>query len=386
MKTKFIKIFFLFVTFLMLPNLAFATPSIVDVSGSLNDGQNVSISGSGFGAKTIAAPVYWDNFESYALGSAPTAGGWIVRAGTPTISSERPYSFSKSVRFNNAVHDVFQQMSRDMGTNFTQTVYFKGKLYLDNTLDICQQYQWKNLRFSSSPGAYHQNEETSTSITMMNPWWEAAVGSRWFNTGSPDFYYNGGLNGIPGGTPLWGGINAPSTLYPFNQWFDYEFIVKQSSAAGIADGALTINVNGTQKTNATGLITYGVGDGIYRYMMMGGTIASCKDSTATVLLDPNFKIYYDDMYVDDTRARVEVCNANTKAGSTHCEIQVPQNTWSDGQLEIKLNQGTFANDSSAYLYVADANGSVNAVGFPVTFGATSGDIIAPAAPTDFGVL
>lgn len=79
---------------------------------------------------------------------------------------------------------------------------------------------------------------------------------------------------------------------------------------------------------------------------------------------------FGEIYLDNTLSRVEICNANTKAASNHCEIQIPTTSWSSTSLQITINQGSFADSSSAYLYVIDATGSVNTTGYAVTFGSS----------------
>jgi hypothetical protein len=94
---------------------------------------------------------------------------------------------------------------------------------------------------------------------------------------------------------------------------------------------------------------------------------------------PQPQLDFGEIYVDNTLARVEICNASTKNSSNHCEIQIPKTQWVDGQLQVKINQGSFTDNSAAYLYVVDSTGAVNANGFPVTIGG-GGDTIAPAVP------
>ena len=150
-------------------------------------------------------------------------------------------------------------------------------------------------------------------------------------------------------------------MFPFNRWFDYEFIVQQSSSAGVPDGSVTIQIDGIQKTSASGLTTYAPGGGIFRYMLMGGTIASCTDSAGTVQKAPNYRIYYDDVYVDDTQARIEVCDSATWSSRTHCEVQ-PPTTWSDSQIAYNLNYGTFSAGDTGYIFVIDTSGILHSGG------------------------
>jgi len=90
---------------------------------------------------------------------------------------------------------------------------------------------------------------------------------------------------------------------------------------------------------------------------------------------------FDDIYVDYTYARVELGNASTWAACTRKEIQIPRQ-WSASQITIDVNQGSFSAGTQAYLYVVDANGSVNATGYPIKIGSSSTTLAVPAAPTN----
>jgi hypothetical protein len=73
----------------------------------------------------------------------------------------------------------------------------------------------------------------------------------------------------------------------------------------------------------------------------------------------------DDVYIANSRARVELANRNTWSGMTHREIQ-PVTAWSSNSIAIKVNQGSFQIGETAYLFVVDENGVVNSQGYPIT--------------------
>jgi len=68
---------------------------------------------------------------------------------------------------------------------------------------------------------------------------------------------------------------------------------------------------------------------------------------------------FDDLFADNTRARVEIGNASTWAGCTQREIQIPTG-WSNSTITIKANKGAFSSFSGKYLYVVDSSGNVSA--------------------------
>jgi hypothetical protein len=65
-------------------------------------------------------------------------------------------------------------------------------------------------------------------------------------------------------------------------------------------------------------------------------------------------------------------------------MQIPQ-IWGASFITTKVNQGSFADGSSQYLYVLDSIGTANNTGYPITFGSGSSDIIAPSAPSGLSV-
>jgi hypothetical protein len=73
----------------------------------------------------------------------------------------------------------------------------------------------------------------------------------------------------------------------------------------------------------------------------------------------------DDFYIDNTQARVEVCDTPTWAARTKCELQVPM-AWSNTSITATFNKGYLNSSNPAYVYVIDAGGSVNAQGFAIT--------------------
>ena len=86
--------------------------------------------------------------------------------------------------------------------------------------------------------------------------------------------------------------------------------------------------------------------------------------------------YFADVYLDYSRARVILGNAPTLDASTVREVQVPT-SWSDSSISVTANLGKFADGRTAYLYVVDANGVVNAVGTPIVAAGDEADTTPP---------
>ncbi|MGB7566678.1 MAG: hypothetical protein WBM07_02385, partial [Chitinivibrionales bacterium] len=84
--------------------------------------------------------------------------------------------------------------------------------------------------------------------------------------------------------------------------------------------------------------------------------------------------YIDQVYIDNTPAHVFISSSPgilwpDVSAEDHSEIQVPS-AWSDGSITFTLNQGSFSNGETAFLYVVDTTGNSNPIGFPFQFGSS----------------
>ncbi|RAL20119.1 hypothetical protein DL240_18595 [Lujinxingia litoralis] len=71
---------------------------------------------------------------------------------------------------------------------------------------------------------------------------------------------------------------------------------------------------------------------------------------------------FGDVYIDTTRARVEIGDAPRWSETRHREVQ-PPTFWEDDGVEVTLEAGAFEAFRGRYLYVVDAEGNVNEEGF-----------------------
>jgi hypothetical protein len=95
--------------------------------------------------------------------------------------------------------------------------------------------------------------------------------------------------------------------------------------------------------------------------------------------------YFADIYLDTTSTRALVCAGSSYATRGNCEIQIPS-AWSTTSATVTVNQGSFADNSTAYAYVVDSSGVANANGYPITFGGSGSDTTAPSAPSGLNVI
>lgn len=82
---------------LVVSQVAEAAPIINTISSAITDGSIITISGTGFGPKSTAAPYRWDNFESGTV--AADLSGWLLDSSggaKPQYSNLRSHSGTKS--------------------------------------------------------------------------------------------------------------------------------------------------------------------------------------------------------------------------------------------------------------------------------------------------
>jgi hypothetical protein len=85
-------------------------------------------------------------------------------------------------------------------------------------------------------------------------------------------------------------------------------------------------------------------------------------------------IYIDDVYVDNSFQRVELCDGASKAVSSHCEMQIPS-MWNDSGITAAVNRGTFPEGSQVYVV------AYNAVNEAASFGPIAISAILPGPAT-----
>jgi hypothetical protein len=146
---------------------------------------------------------------------------------------------------------------------------------------------------------------------------------------------------------------------PKNTWVRVD-IYKKLSTAGVADGAVWVKIYNSDSAADNAAMTRSTGMTFTLDTVLLGTMDGSDGNHS-------YEIYVDDVYIDSTQARIEICAEATWAARTHCEIQ-PPSAWSSSSATVTVNRGSFAADATAYLYVVDADGTANSTGYEITFG------------------
>lgn len=336
-----------------------AEPLVTGVTGTLTHGSTITISGSGFGAKIPAAPLKWDDFESGVNGNN-IGNGWFTDVGGgsvyPKYVNDQLRPNTNSALSSKQVFVGGGQYGSYLGlTGLSSTKYYISFYkYMTTSGGLSRNYKEMSIR--SGPAGYWDYPEVRHDMYPTTEY-----GHIYTDCSDPP-------SGADGDD--WNGWN-----FPINSWNRHEYYWEAGD---------TNTANGNYFFWADGVLKASVVNTIFRP-------ASCtlpSQPWSNIYLNTYFAtdtnnasavIWQDDIYIDTTRARVELGNASTWVVSLHKEIQIPS-TWAGTAVTVTLNQGSFTSGTTAYMYVVDSDGNVNINGYPVTLGNTllPPDTAAPA--------
>lgn len=327
---------------------------IAGTSGTLEGGETVVISGSSFGTKATAAPVLWEDFEDGVDGSSLASTGYWGVDYDPAGSLPVFSTANERVTGSQGARSILTALG-------AQDCFFKSGLPLgDNKY-------WSYWLYYSEPAlgdpwqvklvsiAQHVSSGGSTTI----PGW---LFTTWHNA---NYFVSYGLpsNNVYGVSP----VN--------DAWNFYEFEIEEGTA-GVQDGLLRVWKNGDLVYNSNTVQHRNLETEVLDSFKFGQYVGNST-------IDHETTLYYDDIYIDSTRARVIIGDASDLENCTHHEIQIPTD-WEPDEITITFNQGAFVADDAAYIFVVDTDGTPSA-GYPITIGGeASVELTAPSNLTSAG--
>jgi len=293
-----------------------AAPSISSTSGTFQHGNSVTISGSGFGSKSTAAPIKWDDFEDGVDGTylESVDSSWVSYAsyasGGATYNNDESHSGSLA-----AYNDP-------CGGSHFATNYFQ----FDDTDEVFVAY-WVNITNadSSDYGIIKLTRITSS----------ASAGGGGVYNGAGDTGYSN-INpryGSSGYAHYNDGNEATNLGYmgiAYDTWLRVDFY-KKVSTAGVADGDVECITVGIDSEIHNDIMTRASGETFLQDTVLLGLMAANTEG--------QFEIHIDDVYIDNTRSRVEIGDAATWSNCDHKEIQIPT-SWSSSSIGIDVNTGS----------------------------------------------
>lgn len=334
--------------FLLLPSLVFAAPSVTGGSGTLSQGSTVTITGS--------------SFTSHALGHEWT--GVAIEAGTNgNLWTRTNWSDSDSWSPVNYATDQFHSGSKALKVAVSPNTNWNGLTVYNmpddvNPSDTFYITWWTRLSASATPGQWKMLRLSGSNTVVDGS--EELVLFNWF--GSNQLVIDPGTGNDQTEYP--GTSVFPSST---NTWYRMELSVT-ASAANVTNGGAVLAMYGPSSyaSYATSALKTHVNSGdTYSYVIFQNYFGNGFTDSH------NPTVWLDDIYIQNTFARVEICNTATWAARTHCEVQVPT-AWSTTSIDVTVQRGSFGATDAAYVYIVDASNAVNSDGFAVEFGSAIG--------------
>jgi len=342
----------------LLPALLWAAPSISGYTGTMSNGQSITISGSSFGANGPTI-VMFDDFE---LGSDGTnlsdrvinarVGTWrdvsdYIGSYCPTYSNMQSHSGSLALRQNWGSGSGQQEGARwasPTSTSVFTKIYFSFWTYLPAGQNV-----------PGAGGPYGPNWKVwwlSTNDIFQNDYGSEIV------TDPPQETTIAPIDGSHNRA----GWGYGSFSFTKGRWLRWEGYLTASTSTGSAYLWLTDSGQARHLLGSASGRTIDDGTTGWQYIHFPGYGR----------YDANSNTYYDDIYVatgEGAQARVEIGNNATYTSCTNLAVCTPT-SWGDTSITATVRTGSFTN-GTAYLYVTDSDGSTNSTGYEVTLSAPS---------------
>lgn len=328
-------------------------PSVTLVTGGSTNGDQLIISGSGFGTKSRSKPWIWADFQSGS--TAPHSSlsfntSWTTQNKTTVNDSNNRWG-------NGCARSNWNYTSAQRPTTFQVPAFnntYNSKMALSWWVKSDIAYtgiNWKfSLRIWKGPGAtnypdgiwgHHPVGGTESDILASMEDWTVT-------TGIDRKYY------------------GTSFGYPNSTWRQETYFLKLNSALAAQDGTSIVKINNTTVHNSTN----------WRYNNTSRPDHITTPFIQHVIANANVispqNVWNADIYADDSWNHVCIGNASTYAACTKLEFQ-PYTGWTATSISCSRRNGTIS--GSAWLYVLDDNLVANTSGYAL------GGIAPPAPPT-----
>jgi len=394
---KFIRtIFSLLLSFFATTDIILAAPVINGISGSPAHGKTLLIGGTGFGVKTIAAPFMWDNFENGTPGNPLSTARWGLKTISPTVacynnSNVRNSSSNTLSLYSEILHGSAPSFWLDNVTS-GRKIYLNMWIYYDhgNGEPLSgSTYQVKTWRFHVGTNSYNIQAPSAPLFC-----WDSSIdGDNNANYYIPITYSGAAIPPNPiYGTATPTRTDIENKILFNNYWMNVQWEFEDSSEVDAYDACLKVYYS-YEPSQTHPYFRGEIPDTSTGQVWATHISGKPNDRIKSVLfqnyidaLSGGANIYYDDIYIDNTWARVEIGNASDYNSCTHREIQLPA-AWDDGSISITVNQGSFSDGETGYLYVIDENGISNANGYAINFDSATilQDTIHPAPPKNITI-
>lgn len=323
----------------------------------------LTVNGHNFGVKPVAGPLRYEDFDSRTPGAPPADFGYHNYGGfggTVKVDASEAYSGAQSLRHQANLTAAGPEVQESF-PHIAVRGFSSQQLYLSY-----------RLKFNTHGSRIIQLKFNRSAMEVPD-----AAGSPCYG-GAPKFresyypeapsnasltdktlrYVQGGIvrddgsidEGWIGETPGYEGSPLP---IPENTWVQVEAYYKLNDI-GTPNGEYETWVNGHRHFNRHQLQVRSAANQLLNcsYLAIGVDYYVNAGSTDGVT------VWYDDHYLDTSRARLVLADAASWEQSTLRNPQ-PASAWNNGQISAQLKRAGFAPGSDGWLFVVAADGSVS---------------------------
>lgn len=364
----------------LLPALALGQAMDIDGhEGVLSAGATVTLYGSGFGVKSPAAPVLFDDFEQHAADFV-FASGWEAVGGT--VDAPAPWgdwyysgtSASNLYRPVVTVTDSFAVDGRGKVLRYRQptptpTSYMQfefeptGKIFMDMDSKIGL--------FGDAVGI---DNGKPLRITYNNDSYTCLYYNYWCGpSGKWGSAINNSLGGIdPDILPyVWFNQSGPEAFADglMSEWFNWQFCYEEGSAPGELDGYMKNYFNCRISGERSDWPDRPAHIAPYRFnsLHIGGQAVTTGSGECTASASAGAYTYWDHIYLDTTWQRIEIGNNAVYDNCTERTIQIPA-AWNQGEITFTARTNEFHDGDNVWVFVVDEN-NVPSEGYPMAVNA-----------------
>ncbi|GAB6909888.1 exported hypothetical protein [Desulfosarcina cetonica] len=354
------RIFIAFVALLLFSNVCHAAPVISSVSDTVKNGEIISINGSSFGDKLNANPIRYDDFEGMTVGDTldKATGWWSVVEHTykPMISSDNQRNKDSSKNLKCYSKDSQNSIAYKNNIGFANTgkILFSTWVRWDwGNVTYDSRYQIKSWRIPASVAS--NGGVTYPDFAAFNWWYDK-------NGGYSVHYVQNHLGEDSGSNTEY----FNSNVLRQDRWY-HIMIQADMGTPGKTDGSWWIWTSSADFSSIYSKITQ---ENCLVMVEGSNLLDAVKLDNYLDDGDGTLTLYWDDIYIDNSWARVEIGNASSYDNCTHREIQIPT-SWSSDSISIKINTGSFNSGDGVYLFVVDSEGNTSS-GYKIIIGDDSG--------------
>jgi len=336
------------------PVVVLAQPDIQSVGGVIQNGTQITIGGSGFGQG--GEMISWDDFESGAdgdeLGSPLIGPDWTFlhpSSNTPIAAYSELQSFSgdkaakvawKEPGYSGYSINAFGWA----GEGPYNTFYLSYWRYHDPSNLSFEGINHKQIYLygNEDSNGHHDNQQW---LGFMIPYGISSWHSQIQDQPAKIYYWSGGPH-YEDTTYIWG---------RWDTWIDYEDSAELDDGAAMAwyNGKVVLDVENENLVNPEG--------GQYVHDMRIGHMFQGDKSGYT-----HVRSFFDNVYANTSRARIELGNAPVFEDCTILEIQVPAD-WTSNSVTANLTFSLFHTGEPVYLFVVDED-NVASAGYELVVG------------------